>query len=76
MTLEEAQRENLIAQTAWFQADTRYRTALAVAKEKANEKLEFSEKEELGRRISGIQELLTPNLKEYKKPKKEDCDLF
>jgi len=69
MTLEEAQ-------IFWLEQDGRYKLSLAVAKEKKNEELEFSEKEELGRRISGIQELLTPNLKEYKKPKKEDCDLF
>jgi hypothetical protein len=73
MTLEEVQRENLMAQTAWLQADTRYRTALAARRERLNKE------EEIAGMTNMTLDIAIPGLlpvSKAKKPKKEGCDLF
>ena len=54
MTLEEAQ-------IFWLEADGRYKTALAEAKElQITEKLSALDKEEIGRELSGVAGILNP----------------
>jgi|JMBY01.1.fsa_nt_gi hypothetical protein len=74
MTLEEelmiAQKENLIAQTAWFKADAKYRISLAKAKEMTLEDALMKREEKKKK----LEQFTVPGTNVPRQAKKRDAD--